>query len=169
MCLDGILGNEKLRGDLAIAEAAGHQGKDFELTCCNAEGLLLGLIGSERFGGDGLRGDKHLPHHNRFTYGFATARNAEPQPDTEGREEDGDKRAIELDGVFNDDEAVFGDLEGGDEEAADEAEDEDMALHGVLKKYIVAQTLLKEHYDHRSAAPQDKPSTDPPRPGTGEP
>jgi hypothetical protein len=38
--------------------------------------------------------------------------------------------------VLDDDEAVFGVLEGGDEEAADETEDEDMAPHdGVLKKY----------------------------------
>jgi hypothetical protein len=38
--------------------------------------------------------------------------------------------------VLDDDEAVFGVLEGGDEEAADETEDEDVALHdGVEKKY----------------------------------
>jgi hypothetical protein len=41
--------------------------------------------------------------------------------------------------VLDDDEAVFGVLEGGDEEAADETEDEDVALHnGVVKKYIPA-------------------------------
>jgi hypothetical protein len=38
--------------------------------------------------------------------------------------------------VLDDDEAVFGVLEGGDEEAADETEDEGVALHdGVVKKY----------------------------------
>ena len=38
--------------------------------------------------------------------------------------------------MLNDDEAVFGELKGGDEEAADETEDEDVALHdGVVKKY----------------------------------
>jgi hypothetical protein len=38
--------------------------------------------------------------------------------------------------VLDDDEAVFGVLEGGDEEAAHETEDEDVALHeGVVKKY----------------------------------
>jgi hypothetical protein len=37
--------------------------------------------------------------------------------------------------VLDDDEAVFGVLEGGDEKADDETEDEDVALHdGVLKK-----------------------------------
>jgi hypothetical protein len=38
--------------------------------------------------------------------------------------------------VLDHDEAVFGVLEGGDEEAADETEDDDVALHdGVAKKY----------------------------------
>jgi hypothetical protein len=38
--------------------------------------------------------------------------------------------------VLDDDEAVFGVLEGGDEEAADETEDENVAPHdGVVKKY----------------------------------
>ncbi len=136
MCLDGVFGNEKLRGDLAIAEAAGDQGEDFELACRDAEGLLVGRIRSEGFEGGGFRGDKHFPHHDRFADGFSIARDAETEPDAEGREEDGDERAVELDGVLDDDEAVFGVLEGGDQEAADEAEDEDMALHdGVVKKY----------------------------------
>ncbi len=38
--------------------------------------------------------------------------------------------------MLDDDEAVFGVLEGGDEEAADDAEDEDVAPHdGVVEKY----------------------------------
>ena len=38
--------------------------------------------------------------------------------------------------MLDDDEAVFGLLEGGDEEAADNTEDEDVAPHdGVVKKY----------------------------------
>jgi hypothetical protein len=136
VCLDRVFGNEKLRGDLAIAEAAGDQGENFELAGRDAEGLLVGRIGSEGFEGGGFRGDKHFPHHHRFADGFATARDAEAEPDAEGREEDGDERAVELDRVLDDDEAVFGVLEGGDEEAPGETEDEDVALHdGVLKKY----------------------------------
>ena len=42
VCLDGVFGNEKLRGDLPIAEAAGDQGENFELACCDAEDLLVG-------------------------------------------------------------------------------------------------------------------------------
>ncbi len=141
MCLDGVFGDEELRGDLAIAKAAGDQSEDFEFACRDAEGLLAEGIGSEGglpLGG-GFRGDKHFLHHDRFADGFAAAGDAEAEPDTEGREEDGDERAVELDGVLDDDKAVFGVLEDGDEEAADETEDEDVALHeGVVKKYILA-------------------------------
>jgi hypothetical protein len=157
VCLDGVFGNEKLRGDLPIAEAAGDQGENFELTCRDAEGLLLGGIGNKggsewaRIGSDGggsFCGDKHFLHHDRLADGFtdclAAARDAKAEPDAEAREEDGDERAVELDGVLDDDEAVFGVLEGGDEEAADETEDEDVALHdGVVKKYIPAYPRLR--------------------------
>jgi hypothetical protein len=136
VCLDGVFGNEKLRGDLAIAEAKGDQGENFELTCRDAESPLVGRIGSEGFEGGGFRRDKHFLHHNRFADGLAPARDAEAEPDAERREEDGDERAVELDGVLDDDEAVFGVLEGGDEQAPDETENEDVALHEeVVKKY----------------------------------
>jgi hypothetical protein len=82
---------------------------------------------------------RHFPHHDGFADGFATARDAEAKPDAEGREEDGDERAVELDGVLDDDEAVFGVLKDGNEDAANEAEDDDVTLHdGVVKKYIAA-------------------------------
>jgi hypothetical protein len=137
VCLDGVFRNEKLRGDLAIAEAAGDQGEDFELARRNTQGLLAGGIGSERFKRRCLRGNKYFPYHDRFPYGFTAACDAQSEPDSEGREEDGNERAVELDGVLDDDEAVFGVLERGDEEAADETEDENVALHdGVVRKYI---------------------------------
>jgi hypothetical protein len=142
--LDGVFGDEKLRGDLAIAEAAGDQGEDFELAWGDTEGPLVGRIGSEGFGGWGFGGDKHFPHHDRFANGFATARDAEAEPDAEARKEDGDQRAVELNRVLDDDEAVFGVLEDGDKQAADETEDEDVTLHdGVVKKYIPAYPSLR--------------------------
>ena len=111
--------------------------------------------------GGRFRRDKHFPHHDRFADGFATARDAEAEPDAEGREEDGNERAVELDGVLDDDEAVFGVLEGGDEEAADETEDEDVALHdGVVKKYILAYperrraSMLGEQFSIGNACPR---------------
>jgi hypothetical protein len=38
--------------------------------------------------------------------------------------------------VLDDDEAVFGVLEGGDEQAADETEDEDVALHDGVREEV---------------------------------
>ena len=151
MGLDGVLGNEELRRDLTIAAAAGDQGEDFELARRDAEGLLLGCVGSEGFAGrgfrGGFRGNQHFPHHDRLADGFAapfaTMRDAEAEPDAEGRKEYGDERSVELDGVFDDDEAVFGVLQRGDKEAADKTEDEDVALHdGVVKKYIPGLATL---------------------------
>ena len=66
MSLNSVFRHEKLGGDLAIAEAAGDQGKDFEFACCDTEALLLGRIGSEGFGSGDFRGDKHFPHHDRL-------------------------------------------------------------------------------------------------------
>ena len=60
MRLDGVFGNEKLRGDLAIAEAAGDQGENFELACRDAKALLADRIGGEGFEGGGFRGGAFL-------------------------------------------------------------------------------------------------------------
>ena len=42
VCLDGVFRNEKLRGDLAIAVAAGDQGKDFEVKATAPKDPILG-------------------------------------------------------------------------------------------------------------------------------
>ena len=154
MCLDGVLGNVKLGGDLAIAETAGDQGEDFEFARRDAEALLASRIGSEGFEGGDFGGDKDFPHHDRFADGFATARDAEAEPDAEGREENGDERAVEFDGVLDDDEPVFGVLEGGDKKAADETEDEDVTLHdeGVKKVYprLPLAPLTPQRFDKQT-------------------
>jgi hypothetical protein len=120
-----------LVGDLAIAQAAGNQGEDFEFARRDAEVLLLGRVGSEgdRVGNEGgrsLGGHKHFLHHHRFPDDLigclAPARDAQPEPDAEGREKDGDQRTVNLDGVFDDDEAVFGVLEGDGKEVVSPAE-----------------------------------------------
>ena len=103
MRLDGVFGNEKLRCDLTIAEAAGHKLKNFEFACGDAQVLLVDRIGSEGLEGRGFCGDKHFAHHG-FVGGLAPARNAQPEPDAEGREEEGDERDVDLDGVLDDDE-----------------------------------------------------------------
>ena len=135
--LYGVLRNEKLRRDLAIAQAAGDQRKGFEFPCRDAEGLLLDRVGSEGFRGAVRHRDLHFPHHDRFVNGFALARDAQAEPNAKGREEDCDQRAVKLDRVFDDHEAVFRVLEGGDEKAAYKTEDEGVALHDGLARTIL--------------------------------
>ena len=131
--LDGVFGDEELGGDFAIAEAAGDQGEDFEFARGDAEGLLAGGVGSEGAEAGASAGTRtSFTTTTSFADGFATARDAEAEPYAEGGEEDGDEGAVKFDGVLDDDEAVLGVLEGGDEEAADETEDEDVAPHDGL-------------------------------------
>jgi len=96
---------------------------------------LPGSVGSEgrsRISAGGWSRDEDFSDHDCLP----PARDAEAEPDTECSEEDSDEGAVELDRVLNDYEAVFSVLEGGDEEAADQTEDEDVALHdGSLKEY----------------------------------
>ena len=48
MGLYGVLGDEELSGDLAIAEAAGDEGEDLELAGGDAEALLPDCVWSKR-------------------------------------------------------------------------------------------------------------------------
>jgi hypothetical protein len=127
--------------------------------------LLARRIGSEGSDGRRFRGNKHFPHHHRFPDRFpdcfAAARDAQAEPDAEGREQDGDQRAVELDRVLDNDETVFGVLEGGDQEAANDTEDEDVALHdGIVRKYTRStRSSLQQpafcDYEHPDPAQQD--------------
>ena len=94
VCLDGVFGDEELRGDLAIAEAAGDQGEDFELACCDAEGLLAGLVlgrkvRRRRVPGPGSPGDKRFLDWTVSRIISPGTRDAKAEPNAEGREEDG--------------------------------------------------------------------------------
>ena len=63
--------------------------------------------------------------------------------------------------MLDNDETVFGVLEGGDQEAANDTEDEDVALHdGIVKKYIRStRSSLQQpavcDYEHPDPAQQD--------------
>jgi hypothetical protein len=52
--LDGILGNEQLIRNLAIAAAAGDEGEDFEFAVGDPEPPLLGQVRRKRRGGLGV-------------------------------------------------------------------------------------------------------------------
>src|ERR1700755_162655 len=57
VCLDSVFGDERLRSDLPVTEAAGDQGKNLERPGSDADQLLLAGIGREGFGGRDLGGD----------------------------------------------------------------------------------------------------------------
>jgi hypothetical protein len=127
--LDGVLADEEAGGDLAVAEALSDEGEDFELARSDAEGVELGLVEGEGSWGGLLvwRGGDQDFAEDDFFAGFGEL---DAEPDAEAGEEDGDDGAIDFEGVFDDEELVLRPTEDGDEDAADEAEDEDVALHG---------------------------------------
>ena len=118
MGLHGIGADEELIGDFLVAEAGGDELENFELARGDGELLEAGGIGRKGFAGGwrGLDDDLGL---------FACERDAEP--DAHCGEDDGDKPAIDFDGVLDDEEAVFGEFEQRDEDAASEAVEEDVA------------------------------------------
>jgi len=61
---DGVLGDEEAGGDLAVAEALGDEGENFELARGDAEGFELRLVESE--GGYGRCGEMDFAKDDRY-------------------------------------------------------------------------------------------------------
>jgi hypothetical protein len=127
MGFDGVLADEEAAGDFAIAEALSDEAEDLEFAGGDAEGFALGLVE-----GEGGRGGWHVGGDEDFAQDDLLARFGEldAEPDAEDDEDDGDDGAVDFEGVLDDEELVLGPAEDGDKDAADEAEDEDVALHG---------------------------------------
>jgi len=86
----------------------------------DAEGLLVGRIGSEGFEGGASR-DKHFPHHDRFGGWVSRLREMRrPSQMPKVAKRMAYDRAVELDGCSMTTIAVFGCIGGCDEKAADE-------------------------------------------------
>ena len=116
MSLHGVFADEELFGDFAVGEAGGDEAEDFEFAGSDAEGGEVGWVGREGDGGrDGRLGGYGLRRV------FAGEGHAEP--DAESGENDGDQAAVDFEGVFQDQEAVFGELQESDQKAAEEAEE----------------------------------------------
>ena len=126
MGFDGVLADEEAAGDLAVAEALSDEAEDFELARGDAEGVELGLIEGE--GGWRIGGDEDFAEHDLLA-GFGEL---DAEPDAEDDKDDSDDGAIDFEGVLDDEELVLEPAENGDEDAADEAEDEDVAEDAAL-------------------------------------
>ncbi len=122
MGFDGVLGDEEAGGDFSVAEPLGYEGEDFEFARGDAEGVELGLVEGE-VRGWWVGGDKDFPE-NDF---FAGLGELDAEPDAERGEEDRDNCGVDFEGVLEDEELIFGVAEDGDEDAAYEAEEKDVA------------------------------------------
>src|SRR5690349_11737996 len=114
--LHGVLADEELFGDLAVAEPRGDESEDLMLARGDAQLFESGLVDDE---GPGLANDDHFPG----------SRHLEPKPDAERSEDQCHQSAVDLPRVLDDDKAVLGELEEYDENAAEKAIDEYGATH----------------------------------------
>ena len=113
MGLDGVFTDEQAVSDFAVGKTGGDQAEDFEFTGRDGQFGEAGRVGGEgRGGGPGRMRSERL----RFATG-----DGETEPDAECGEDGGDESAVILEGMLEDEEAVLGEFENGDEHTADEA------------------------------------------------
>src|SRR5580704_8050348 len=127
MGFHGVFADEKFGGDLAIAQALGDQLQDFQLAGRDPQAFALFFVGDKRFAGGGRHGNVHrnfLNHDSVLRFGQLQA-----QPDAQDGEDRGGKPAVNFDGMVDDQEAVLGEFQHGDQNSADQTVDEDVALH----------------------------------------
>jgi hypothetical protein len=119
MGLNGVFAEEEAAGDFAVAQAGGDEAEDLEFAGGDAELDPAGVVESERAGG--LWGN-FFNHGGRFL-----SSEGEAEPDANSGEQGGDDGDIDFDGMLDDQEAVLGELQEHDEDAAAEAVDEYVA------------------------------------------
>jgi hypothetical protein len=120
MCLDGVFADEKLFSNFSIAQPFGNQLQDLQLAGRYPQLLQSLLIQNKRCAG------RNLAQNDCFLAP------GEPQsePDPQRSEHRGDQTDVDLDGTFDDEEAVLHQFEESDQDAAQEAIYKDVPLHG---------------------------------------
>ncbi len=128
MGLDGVDGNEKFVRDLLVGEAVGHEFEHFVFAFADAQ--LFDPRGVEREIGDWYCND-------------LLAGEAEPGPDADSGEDDGEESHVEFDGEVAHEVPVLQLFEQEDECCQREAVDDDSATHFfvVAKSMDVRKTL----------------------------
>lgn len=128
MGLHGVFADEEPVCDFTIAEAGGDQAEDLEFARGNAELTNPRFVDDEgaarhgNFFDDRFPDDLLLNNDLRFLSG-----ESESKPDAESGKEGGDQSTVNFDGMFDDQEAVFGEVEDDDEQGAANAVEEDVA------------------------------------------
>ena len=133
MRLHSILAHEELLGDLAGAQAGGDVGEDLVLARGDAELLEPRAVDDE---GIGRADDDDLLLR-------LAAGHAEAEPDPQRGEDQGDEGAVDLERVFDDEEAVLEELEGDEEGGAEEAVEEYGAAHSGVSQWRTNATTRR--------------------------
>ena len=135
MGLDRILADEQPLCDLTVAETLSNEAQNLKLARCNAKGVKLSLIEGE--GDCCISRDDNLAKDDLL----ARFRELDPKPDAERGEEYGDQSPIDLERVLDHQELVLGPPKDNDENAADEAENQNVAEEGTLHLCWVDSTV----------------------------
>jgi len=123
MGFDGVLTHEKPVADLAVAQTLSDQAENLQLTRRNAKSVELRLVQRKR--SRRLSRNQDLAEDNPFP----RLSQLDAQPDAEACKDDRNKGAIDFDGVLDDEEPILRPPQDGDQDAANEAEDENVAWH----------------------------------------
>src|SRR5438270_6580094 len=118
--LYGILAHEQLFGDLTSTQPSGDERQDLVLAGRNTKRVDARLIGDEWL---------RVAHDDDLPNDFRGSGELEAEPDAEPREERGDETAVQLEGMLDDEVAVFDELEDRDQDAAEESIDPDGFPH----------------------------------------
>src|SRR5882762_1709282 len=111
MGLDGVLADVELAGDLAVAHALGYQLQDLEFAAGDAEVRAFFLVGGEW----GSRWNPNFLDDDALP-GFG---DLEAQPDAENGEDRRGQSTVDFKGVLDDQEAILGPLQDGDQDSTD--------------------------------------------------
>src|SRR5579863_3168081 len=123
MGLDGVLADEKLLRNFAVAHTLSNQGKDVHFAGSDAEGLALAGIGGE----GGIRRCRSLGSRGRLV----RAGQFKAEADTENGKGYGDQPSVDLEGMLDDQKTVLHPFQCGNQEAAGKTVDQDVAMDGL--------------------------------------
>src|ERR1700690_872281 len=138
MGLHRVFADEEPARDLAIAQPGGDEAENLQLARGDAELAPLGPVDYERAGWRRNFFDNRF--RNRFLNdrflnddrGFLSGER-QSQPDTESGKHGGDQRTVDLDRMLDDQEAILGQVQDHDQQAAAHAVEQDVAQRAATR------------------------------------
>lgn len=141
MGLDRVFADEQAVGNLPIAQAGGDEPENFQFARGDAELAGARLIGDKRIVVPGLRWNffNDCFRNNLLDNFFLDDRfrllssQRHPQPDAERGKECGDQCAVDFHRMLDHQEAVLRQFQGGDEQTATDAVEQDVAQRAAAR------------------------------------